>query len=61
MQTLSATAAKALQAGMGDNYFREGAEMLTAVDMMMVTATNGARIVSVTMSDIATVMVAPLV
>ena len=51
----------AMETVMGDNYFREAADMLTAGDMMMVTATNGARIVSVTMSDIATVMVAPLV
>jgi hypothetical protein len=45
---------------MGDNYFREAVDMVTAGDLMMVTAANGARIVSVTTADIATVMVAPL-
>ncbi len=44
-----------------NNYFREAADMLTAGDLVMVTASNGARIVSVAMADIETVVIAPLV
>ncbi len=43
------------------NYFREAADMLTTGDLVMVTASNGARIVSVAMADIETVIIAPLV
>ena len=44
-----------------NNYFREAADMLTAGDLVMVTASNGARIVSVALADIETVIIAPLV
>ena len=44
-----------------NNYFREAADMLTAGDLVMVTASNGARIVSVAMADTETVIIAPLV
>ena len=43
-----------------NNYFGEGADMLTAGDLVMVTATDGARIVAVAVADIETVIVAPL-
>ncbi len=44
----------------GNNFFGDGADMLTAGDLIMVTANGGARIVSVTVADIETVVVAPL-
>ena len=44
-----------------NNYFSEGADMLTTGDLVMVTASDGARIVTVAMADIETVIVAPLV
>ena len=44
-----------------NNYFCEASDMLTAGDLVMVTASNGARIVSVALADIETVVVASLV
>jgi hypothetical protein len=43
-----------------NNYFGDGADMLTTGDLVMVTAADGARIVAVAMADIETVIVAPL-
>ena len=43
------------------NYFGEGADMLTAGDLVMVTGASGARIVAVGLADIGTVVIAPLV
>lgn len=43
-----------------NNYFSEGADMLTTGDLVMVTAADGARIVAVAMADIETVILAPL-
>ncbi|HVY16152.1 MAG TPA: hypothetical protein VHB27_13085 [Rhodopila sp.] len=42
------------------NYFGVASDMLTAGDLMMVTAADGARILSVTLADIETVVTAPL-
>ncbi len=50
----------ALDVVTGNNFFGDGADMLTAGDLIMVTANDGARIVSVTVADIETVVVAPL-
>jgi hypothetical protein len=44
-----------------NNYFRDAADMLTTGDLVMVTAADGARIVSVAFADIETVAIAPLV
>jgi len=43
-----------------NNFFGDGADMLTAGDLIMITAIDGARIVSVAIADIETVVVAPL-
>ena len=43
-----------------NNHFGDAADMLTAGDLIMVTAADGARIVAVAMADIETVIVAPL-
>lgn len=43
------------------NYFRDAADMLTAGDLMMIGASDGARIVSVALADVETVIVAPLI
>lgn len=43
-----------------NNYFGHGSDMLTAGDLMMITASDGARIVTVTVSDLETVILAPL-
>ena len=42
------------------NYFSDAADMLTTGDLVMITATDGARIVTVTMADIQTVILAAL-
>lgn len=42
------------------NYLSEASDMLNAGDLIMVTAANGARILSVTLADIETVVTAPL-
>ena len=42
------------------NYLADAADMLTAGDLIMVTGTDGARILSVTLADIETVVTAPL-
>lgn len=44
-----------------NNYFADAADMLTTGDLVMVSAPEGARIVSVSLADIQTVMLAPLV
>jgi hypothetical protein len=42
------------------NYFGDAADMLTAGDLIMLTAAAGARIVCVTLADIETVVTTPL-
>ena len=42
------------------NYLADASDMLTAGDLIMLTATDGARIVSVTLADLETVVTAPL-
>jgi hypothetical protein len=42
------------------NYLGDAADMLTAGDLVMITAADGARIVCVTLADIETVVTAPL-
>ena len=42
------------------NYLADAADMLTAGDMIMVTAADGARIITVTLADVETVITAPL-
>ena len=42
------------------NYLSDAADMLTAGDLIMVTAADGARIVVVTLADVETVITAPL-
>jgi hypothetical protein len=42
------------------NHLADAADMLTAGDMIMVTAADGARIMSVTLADVETVITAPL-
>jgi hypothetical protein len=42
------------------NYFADASDMLTAGDLIMITATDGARIVCVALADIETVVTAPL-
>ncbi len=44
----------------GDNYFADASDMLTAGDLLMLTAADGARIVAVALSDIQTVLTASL-
>lgn len=43
------------------DYFRDASDMLTIGDLVMVSASNGARIVAVALADVDTVVVAPLV
>jgi hypothetical protein len=43
-----------------NNYLADAADMLTVGDLIMVTAADGARILSVTLADIETVVTAPL-
>lgn len=42
------------------NYLADASDMLTAGDLIMVTAADGARIVCVTLADLETVVTAPL-
>jgi hypothetical protein len=42
------------------NYLADASDMLTAGDLIMVTATDGARILCVTLADVETVVTAPL-
>jgi hypothetical protein len=42
------------------NYLADASDMLTAGDMVLITAADGARIVCVTLADIQTVVTAPL-
>lgn len=42
------------------NYLADAADMLTAGDLIMTTAADGARILCVTLADIETVVTAPL-
>jgi hypothetical protein len=42
------------------NYLADASDMLTAGDLLMVTAADGARILCVTLADIETVVTAPL-
>ncbi|MEA2729056.1 MAG: hypothetical protein QOF70_3531, partial [Acetobacteraceae bacterium] len=44
----------------GGNYLADASDMLTAGDLIMVTAADGARIICVTLADIETVVTAPL-
>jgi hypothetical protein len=44
----------------GGNYFADASDMLTAGDLVMVTAADGARIVCVTLADLETVVTAPM-
>jgi hypothetical protein len=43
-----------------NNYLRGASDMLTAGDLIMVTAADGARILCVTLADVETVVTAPL-
>jgi hypothetical protein len=49
-----------LSAVSSGNYLGDASDMLTAGDLIMVTAADGARIVCVTLADIETVVTAPL-
>ena len=42
------------------DFFADASDMLAVGDMIMVTAADGARIICVTLSDIETVLTAPL-
>lgn len=42
------------------NYLADASDMLTAGDLIMLTATDGARIVCVALADLETVITAPL-
>jgi hypothetical protein len=42
------------------NYLADASDMLTAGDLLMVTAADGARVLCVTLADIETVITAPL-
>jgi hypothetical protein len=44
----------------GGNYLADASDMLTAGDLMMITAADGARILCVTLADVETVVTAPL-
>jgi hypothetical protein len=44
----------------GGNYFADSSDMLTAGDLIMITAADGARVVCVTLADLETVVTAPL-
>jgi hypothetical protein len=44
----------------GGNYLADAADMLTAGDLIMTTAAEGARILCVTLADVETVITAPL-
>lgn len=42
------------------NYLGDASDMLTAGDLIMITAADGARIVAVTLADVETVITAPM-
>ena len=42
------------------NYLADASDMLTAGDLIMITAADGARVVVVTLADVETVTTAPL-
>ncbi len=42
------------------NYLADASDMLTAGDLIMITAADGARILCVTLADVETVVTAPL-
>jgi hypothetical protein len=44
----------------GGNYLGDASDMLTAGDLIMISAADGARILCVTLADIETVTTAPL-
>jgi hypothetical protein len=44
----------------GGNYLADASDMLSAGDLVMITAADGARIVVVTLADLETVLTAPL-
>jgi hypothetical protein len=50
----------ALDSVSSGNYLADASDMLTAGDLVMVTAADGARIVCVTLADVETVVTAPL-
>jgi hypothetical protein len=49
-----------LEAVSSGNYLADASDMLTAGDLIMVTAADGARILCVTLADVETVVTAPL-
>jgi hypothetical protein len=49
-----------LNAVSGGNYLAHASGMLTAGDLIMTTAADGARILCVTLADVETVVTAPL-
>lgn len=49
-----------LDAVSGGNYLADASDMLTAGDLIMITAADGARILCVTLADVETVITAPL-
>jgi hypothetical protein len=49
-----------LEAVSGGNYLAHASDMLTAGDMIMTTAADGARMLCVTLSDLETVVTSPL-
>jgi hypothetical protein len=49
-----------LNAVSGGNYLADASDMLTAGDLIMLTASDGARIICVTLADLETVVTAPL-
>ena len=55
------SAKDALETVAAPNYMADASDMLTAGDMIMITAADGARIICVTLADVETAMTAPLV
>lgn len=43
-----------------DNFFADAADMLAVGDLMMISAADGGRIMSVALSDVETVRIVPL-
>lgn len=54
------SAKDALNVVSGGGYFADLSDMLTAGDLIMITAADGARVVCVTLADVETVVTAPL-
>jgi hypothetical protein len=54
------TAKDMLEAVTEANYMADASDMLTAGDLIMVTAADGARIVCVTLADVETAITSPL-